>query len=70
MNARLRTLMARLRRTALLLIENILEEFQHSDFRPAFFELSISDSAKEGGPCVSPYAVTLPDGKKFGCMEK
>ena len=64
-NARLRTLMARLRRTALLLIENILEEFQHSDFRPAFFELSISDSAKEGGPCVSPYAVTLPDGKKI-----
>lgn len=48
-----------------MLIENILEEFQHSDFRPAFFELSISDSAKEGGPCVSPYAVTLPDGKKI-----
>ncbi|MCI8589891.1 MAG: hypothetical protein HFE77_04185 [Clostridiales bacterium] len=64
-SARLQTLIKRLRRTALLLIENILDEFRHSDFRPAFFELAISEPKSQAALCVSPYAVTLPDGKQI-----
>ncbi|MCI8332252.1 MAG: hypothetical protein HFE78_05455 [Clostridiales bacterium] len=64
-SARMQTLIKRLRRTALLLIENILDEFRHSDFRPAFFELAISDPKAQEGLCVAPYAVTLPDGKQI-----
>jgi len=63
-SARLQTLIKRLRRTALLLIENILDEFRHSDFRPAFFELSISEPKVQDDLSIAPHAVTLPDGKQ------
>lgn len=58
-SARLLTLIGRLRRTAVLLIESILAEFRQSEFRPAYFELPIS-SERDGG--IAPYAVSLPDG--------
>ncbi len=57
-NARFGALVERLNRTVLLLVKNILKEFENSDFKPKFFELNI-------GKCdygVSPFSVTLPDG--------
>lgn len=69
-SARLLTLIGRLRRTAVLLIESILAEFRQSEFRPAYFELPIS-SDKDGG--VAPYAVPLPDGgavRLYGTIDR
>ena len=57
--ARLLTLITRLRRTSLLLINNILDEFRNSDFRPAFFELQISTRDDDS---VAPVKIPLPDG--------
>lgn len=45
---RFEALTSRLRRTARLLVFNLLEEFRNSDFVPAFFELPITESGREG----------------------
>ena len=69
-NARLLTLISRLKRTAMLLIDNLLDEFRHSEFRPAFFELPISDSVQEG---LSPYTISLPGGgnvRLYGIIDR
>ena len=55
---RLSVLLERIRRTSVILIKNILREFADSDFRPAFFEMSVSD----GSDGAEPYTVHLPDG--------
>lgn len=57
--ARLLTLISRLRRTAILLITDILEEFSQSDFRPAFFELEIG---AEGDNALESYVIKTPEG--------
>ena len=44
----LRHLYRCLKRTALLMVKNVIEEFSNSDFIPAFFELSFD--GKEGNP--------------------
>ncbi len=59
---RLLQLFARLKKTTLLLINNILEEFRQSDFSPAFFELPIMAGVDEG---IEPYEVELDDGTKL-----
>lgn len=51
-------LFRRLRRTAILLIKNMLEEFKQSEFIPAFFELPIKSGA-EGA--AQPFVIPLPD---------
>ncbi len=56
---RLLTLISRLRRTAILLIDNIMDEFRNSDFRPAFFELEISES---GENALDSYVIETPNG--------
>ncbi|MBQ8696621.1 MAG: PD-(D/E)XK nuclease family protein, partial [Clostridia bacterium] len=56
---RLLTLITRLRRTAILLISDILEEFGQSDFCPAFFELGIGF---EGDNTLESYVINTPDG--------
>ena len=38
-SARFRYLFSRLRETALVIVENVLDELEHSDFRPVAFEL-------------------------------
>ncbi len=55
---RLRHLYIRLKRLAVLMLENILEEFSNSDFTPAFFELPID--GKDGNP--PPMEFVLSDG--------
>ncbi len=55
---RLHHLYARLERLALLTVQNIVEEFSHSRFRPAFFELCAD--GKNGNP--QPMEITLKDG--------
>lgn len=64
---RLLTLINRLRRTALLLIDDILEEFEHSDFRPAFFELGIGF---DGENTVDSYVINTPDGGSISLRGK
>ncbi len=55
---RLHHLYTRLKRLSLLMVRNIVEEFSHSDFRPAFFELSTN--GKDGNP--APLEFVLSDG--------
>ncbi len=55
---RLRHLYTRLERLALLMVRNLVEEFSHSEFRPAFFELSTN--GRDGNP--SPMEFVLSDG--------
>lgn len=55
---RLRHLYLRLKRLALLMLQNILEEFSNSDFTPAFFELKFD--GKDKNP--PPMEFLLPDG--------
>ncbi|MBQ9080676.1 MAG: exodeoxyribonuclease V subunit gamma [Clostridia bacterium] len=43
-HSRMTFLLSRLRRIALVLIYNIMEEFRHSLFRPSFFELNMDGS--------------------------
>ena len=57
--ARLLTLISRLRRTALLLINEILEEFRQSDFRPEFFELNVGYNNEDS---LESYIIETPDG--------
>ncbi len=59
---RLLQLFARLKKTTLLLIQNILEEFRQSDFSPTFFELPVMAGVDEG---IEPYEVCLDDGTKL-----
>ncbi len=53
-------LFIRLKRTLKVLIRNLLSEFEESEFVPAFFEMEIDRSGKEG--TVAPLEITLPDG--------
>ncbi|MDD4772792.1 MAG: PD-(D/E)XK nuclease family protein [Eubacteriales bacterium] len=55
---RITQLFRRLKRTTLLLIRNILDEFMQSEFTPAFFELPIKFGDKEGS---EPFSIPLPD---------
>lgn len=55
---KLRHLYVRLKRLAILMLQNILDEFSSSDFVPAFFELPFN--GKDGNP--SPMEIVLPDG--------
>ena len=55
---RLRHLYHRLKRLAVLMLKNIIEEFSQSDFTPAFFELPFN--GKDGNP--SPMEFELRDG--------
>lgn len=55
---RLRHLYLRLKRLSLLMVRNIVEEFSHSEFRPAFFELPTN--GKDDNP--SPMEFVLDDG--------
>ncbi len=54
---RLRHLYVRLERLALLTVRNIVEEFSHSRFRPAFFELSVHSDSQ-----LAPWEIRLKDG--------
>ena len=54
-------LFTRLRRLALLLIENLREEFRHSSFIPTFFELRISEGNRQSG-MPSPLEIRLDNG--------
>ncbi len=58
LNARFGALINRLSRTVLMLVKNILKEFENSDFSPKFFELNIGKGEKG----ASPFKVTLSDG--------
>jgi len=55
-SGRMRHLCDRLKRLALLMITNLSEEFAHSSFRPAFFELNLN--GRDGNP---PPMVLLSD---------
>lgn len=57
--SRILQLFRRLRRTTLLLIKNLRNEFSQSDFIPSFFELPITYSKDEG---VRPLRIPLYDG--------
>ncbi len=54
---KLRHLYVRLKRLAVLMLKNIMEEFSNSDFVPAFFELPINE--KDGNP--TPMSFLLSD---------
>lgn len=56
---RIMQLVGRLRRTTLLLVNNLLDEFSQSEFLPAFFELPIDFDDPNG---VRPFRIPLPDG--------
>lgn len=58
---RLLHLFSRLRRLTLLMIENLKEEFSHSAFVPAFFELHIRENVP-GAP--APMEIALDNGEK------
>ncbi|MBQ8332060.1 MAG: exodeoxyribonuclease V subunit gamma [Clostridia bacterium] len=47
-SGKLRHLYTRLERLSLLMVRNIVEEFSHSEFQPAFFELSTN--GRDGNP--------------------
>ena len=53
-------LFRRLKRTVRLLVRNLLDEFEQSDFVPRFFEMPINNSGEDG--TVAPLAIPLPDG--------
>jgi len=55
-------LFKRLRRSVRILIRNLLDEFEQSEFTPRFFEMPINTSGDEG--TVAPLAIPLPDGNK------
>ena len=57
---RLAHLCKRLKKLSILLTKNILEEFSHSQFTPAFFELKIGD----GEDNVPPLEFVLNDGSR------
>ena len=57
---RLEHLFSRLKRTALLLSEELFDEFAQSDFMPSFFELPIG---RDGAP--DPIAFELSDGSRM-----
>ena len=59
-SSRSKQLFLRLRRTVLLLLKNLLEEFSQSEFVPTFFELPIQTG--DAPNTVSPLAIPLPDG--------
>lgn len=57
-HSRMTFLISKLRRIALVMIYNIIEEFQHSLFRPSFFELNMDGS----DPAVSATEFSTGDG--------
>lgn len=57
-SARLRHLYVRLQRLSALMVQNLAEEFTHSEFRPVFFELKTN--GQNGNP--SPLEFVLADG--------
>lgn len=59
-SGRLRHLCARLKKLSVLILQNLIEEFSHSQFRPAFFELSLD--GKDGNP---PPIVFVSDDESF-----
>lgn len=59
---RIRHLFARLRRLALLLIDNLREEFRHSSFIPTFFELRISEGNRPSD-MPAPLEIRLENGE-------
>lgn len=61
LNARFGALVDRLNRTVMLLVKNILSEFENSDFTPRFFELNIG----KGELPVSPFKIKLDDGTEI-----
>lgn len=63
-SARAQHLFRRLRRTTLLVIENIAEELSQSEFVPCRLELPIThgEAAPDGGPAVAPLRIPLPGG--------
>ena len=60
LSGRMRHLCNRLKSLALLMINNLCEEFSHSRFRPAFFELKLD--GKDGNP---PPMVLLSDDEQY-----
>lgn len=64
-SVRAQNLFRRLRRTTLLVIENLSAEFAQSEFLPRRFELPISSGgalSPDGEPSVEPLRIPLPDG--------
>ena len=64
-------LFIRLKRTVILLIHNLLDEFSQSDFIPRFFEMSIDSTGKDG--TVSPLKIPLGDGSNvyiYGTIDR
>lgn len=61
MSKRVQNLFIRLRRTVILLIKNLMAEFEQSEFSPALFEFKIDYSADSG---LSPLVFTSDDGTK------
>lgn len=57
---RFRHLFSSLKDTVMCLVKHLAEEFSQSGFKPADFELSISESGD-----VAPYKIDLPDGGKL-----
>ncbi len=58
---RMAHLYSRLTRLSMLIIDNVLSEFEDSDFRPAFFELRID--GKDGAP--APLSLSLDNGAEI-----
>lgn len=52
LNPRLSHLLARMKQLAALVVENLLDEFEHSNFRPAFFELKADGKDNNPQPIV------------------
>ncbi|MDD6799100.1 MAG: PD-(D/E)XK nuclease family protein [Firmicutes bacterium] len=57
---RMAALFTRLKKTVYLLMKDLTDEFRQSDFRPALFELPISNDSTRGA--VPPLKIPLPDG--------
>ncbi len=61
-NKRAIQLFVRLKRSVMVLINNLIEEFSQSEFVPRFFEMKINDSGDDG--TVAPIDIPLFDGTR------
>ncbi len=70
-SVRLQNLFRRLQRTAIVLIQNLVQEFSQSEFYPAFFELPMERTEVENG--AKTLEIPLPDGTKatlYGIIDR
>ena len=65
MNVKLEHTIERLKKTLFLLIKNIHEEFDQSEFVPRFFEESVTIHKKSGDEIAAPYKIQIDDKKSI-----